>query len=251
MSRHPKPPKRETTDSGEVLPPAALEAQALEKDYGDAPALHPLTLRIETGQRVALLGHNGSGKTTFLRMAAGLLDPSDGSVTIATHVPTRLEARAMVSYLADTPTFYDDLSVWEHLEYVARMHGITEWEQHAADLLDHLGIYQRADDLPQRFSRGLKQKAAIAIAFIRPFDILLVDEPFVGLDSPGKEALLALFDQAANDGATLVVATHELSFVNKVDRIIALRDGILIHDGPVGDTDVEALVRHDAAGTAE
>jgi ABC-type multidrug transport system ATPase subunit len=157
----------------------------------------------------------------------------------------------MVSYLADTPTFYDDLSVWEHLEYVARMHGITEWEQHAADLLDHLGIYQRADDLPQRFSRGLKQKAAIAIAFIRPFDILLVDEPFVGLDSPGKEALLALFDQAANDGATLVVATHELSFVNKVDRIIALRDGILIHDGPVGDTDVEALVRHDAAGTAE
>jgi energy-coupling factor transporter ATP-binding protein EcfA2 len=79
----------------------------------------------------------------------------------------------------------------------------------------------------------------------------LVDEPFVGLDSLGKEALLALFDQAANDGATLVVATHELSFVNKVDRIIALRDGILIHDGPVGDTDVEALVRHDAAGTAE
>lgn len=251
MSRHPKPPKRETTEPAEKLPPAALEALALEKDYGDAPALHPLTLRVEFGQRVALLGHNGSGKTTFLRMAAGLLDPSGGSVTIATHEPVSLEARALVSYLADTPTFYDDLSVWEHLEYVARMHGLTEWEQHAADLLDHLGIYQRADDLPQRFSRGLKQKAAIAIAFVRPFDILLVDEPFVGLDSPGKEALLALFDQAGNDGATLVVATHELSFVNKVDRIIALRDGILIHDGPVGDTDVEALVRHDAAGTAE
>jgi ABC-type multidrug transport system ATPase subunit len=117
--------------------------------------------------------------------------------------------------------------------------------------LDHLGLYQRADDLPQRFSRGLRQKAAIAIAFIRPFELLLVDEPFVGLDSPGKEALLTLFDQAAADGATLVVATHELSFVNRVDRIVALRDGALIHDGPLGETDVEALVRHDAAGTAE
>jgi energy-coupling factor transporter ATP-binding protein EcfA2 len=74
----------------------------------------------------------------------------------------------------------------------------------------------------------------------------LVDEPFVGLDASGKEALLALFDQAAADGATLVVATHELSFVNKVGRIIALRDGAVIHDGPAGDTDVDALVRADS-----
>jgi energy-coupling factor transporter ATP-binding protein EcfA2 len=107
-------------------------------------------------------------------------------------------------------------------------------------------LYERADELPNRFSRGLRQKAAIAIAFVRPFELLLVDEPFVGLDASGKEALLALFDQAAADGATLVVATHELSFVNKVERIIALRDGVVIHDGPQGDTDVDALVRADA-----
>jgi energy-coupling factor transporter ATP-binding protein EcfA2 len=102
--------------------------------------------------------------------------------------------------------------------------------------------------LPQRFSRGLRQKAAIAIAFIRPFELLLVDEPFVGLDAAGKEALLALFDQAAADGATLVVATHELSFVNRVQRIVALRDGHLIHDGPPANTDIDALVRTDAVG---
>ena len=144
--------------------------------------------------------------------------------------------------------FYDDLSVWEHLEYVARMHGLADWEQQAADLLDHLGLYARAEELPQRFSRGLRQKAAIAIAFIRPFELLLVDEPFVGLDAAGKEALLALFDQAAADGATLVVATHELSFVNRVQRIVALRDGHLIHDGPPANTDIDALVRTDAVG---
>ncbi|MFM8390093.1 MAG: ABC transporter ATP-binding protein, partial [Actinomycetota bacterium] len=224
MSRHPKPPSQRnqnnqsnennnTSDNNEParrsapalqLPPAAVESIAIEKDYGDAPALHPLTLRIEHGQRLALLGHNGSGKTTFIRMAAGLLDPTAGSVTIDGHAPSSLEARALTSYLADTPVFYDDLSVWEHLEYIARMHGVTDWEQHAADLLDHLGLYARAEELPQRFSRGLRQKAAIAIAFIRPFELLLVDEPFVGLDAAGKEALLALFDQAASDGATLV-----------------------------------------------
>ena len=249
MSRHPQSPGRRTDgDTPRAqLPPAALESTAIEKDYGDAPALHPLTLRIEHGQRVALLGHNGSGKTTFLRMAAGLLDPTAGSVTIDGHAPASIEARTLTSYLADTPVFYDDLSVWEHLEYVARMHGVTEWEQHAADLLDHLGLYARAEELPQRFSRGLRQKAAIAIAFIRPFELLLVDEPFVGLDAAGKEALLALFDQAASDGATLVVATHELSF-NRVGRIVALRDGHLIHDGPPADTDIDALVRSDAVG---
>ncbi len=252
MSRHPTPPSRRNNDADgdttHLLPPAAIEAVAIEKDYGDAPALHPLTLRVEHGQTVALLGHNGSGKTTFIRMAAGLLDPTDGSVTIDGHAPSSIEARTLTSYLADTPVFYDDLSVWEHLEYVARMHGHADWEQQAADLLDHLGLYSRAEELPQRFSRGLRQKAAIAIAFIRPFELLLVDEPFVGLDAAGKEALLALFDQAAADGATLVVATHELSFVNRVQRIVALRDGHLIHDGPPANTDIDALVRTDAVG---
>ena len=261
MSRHPKPPgrkdeentansapntKAEPTTKAEPrieLPPASLEAHDITKEYGDAPALHPLNLRVEFGQRVALLGHNGSGKTTFLRMAAGLLDASSGSVTISGHEPQSLEARALTSYLADTPTFYDDLSLWEHLEFIARLHGVEEWDQLAADLLDHLGLYERADELPNRFSRGLRQKAAIAIAFVRPFELLLVDEPFVGLDAAGKEALLSLFDQAAADGATLVVATHELSFVHKVDRIVALRDGAVVHDGPLGTTDVDALVR--------
>ena len=262
MARHPKPPGRKESTSPNQntpdkntpqappkvkLPPASLEAIAIAKDYGDAPALHPLTLRVEHGERVALLGHNGSGKTTFLRMASGLLDSSSGSVTISDHAPHSLEARALTSYIADSPTFYDDLSLWEHLEFIARLHGVEEWDQLAADLLDHLGLYDRADELPQRFSRGLRQKAAIAIAFVRPFELLLVDEPFVGLDAAGKESLLHLFDQAAADGATLVVATHELSFVHKVDRIVALRDGAVVHDGPIGSTDVDALVRVDAS----
>ena len=243
MTRHPQPPQQSAAPHVPALPPAALELHAVEKTYGDAAALEPLSLRIETGQRVALLGHNGSGKTTMLRMASGLLGPTSGDITVFDSPAGSLTARARLSYIADQPTFYDDLSLWQHLEYVARLHGVSDWDQHAADLLDHLGMYERADDLPNSFSRGLKQKAAIAIAFIRPFELLLVDEPFVGLDAAGKEALLELFDQAHKDGAALVVATHELGFVNSVERLIALRDGALVYDGSPGNADVGELVR--------
>jgi ABC-2 type transport system ATP-binding protein len=220
----------------------ALACNELTKDYGDRPALAPLTLLVPIGQRVAVVGHNGSGKTTLIRMAAGLLDPSGGTVHVMGHASGTSEARASLAYLSDTPSFYDDLSLWEHLEYIARLHGVDEWDQIAADLLGHLDLYERADDLPNTFSRGLRQKAAIALAFVRPFEVLLVDEPFVGLDAAGKTALLELLDQADEDGATLIVATHELGYVDKVSRLIALRDGEVVHDGAPTEANVADLV---------
>lgn len=220
----------------------ALSVRGLAKDYGDRPALMPLDLEVPAGQHVALVGHNGSGKTTLLRMAAGLLDATAGSASICGHAAGSREARASLSWLSDTPTFYDDLSLWEHLEFVARMHGRAEWEPRAEELLAALHLTERRDDVPTTFSRGLRQKAAITLALIRPFQLLLVDEPFVGLDQAGKEALLRLLDEAAARGATLVVATHELAFVQRVERLLALRDGALVYDGPPAEADVHALV---------
>ncbi len=220
----------------------AFSAHGLGKDYGDRPALLPLDLEVPLGQHVALVGHNGSGKTTLLRMAAGLLDPSEGDARIVGHLAGTQQARQALSWLSDTPTFYDDLSLWEHLEFVANVHGASNWATRADELLERLRLTERRDDIPTTFSRGLRQKSAIALAMIRPFDVLLVDEPFVGLDQPGKEALLALLDDAAEAGATLIVATHELAFVHRVQRLLALRDGALVFDGAPGDTDVHALV---------
>lgn len=229
--------------------PAALTVDSVSKSYGNAPALDPISLTIDSGERVALIGHNGSGKTTLIRIASGLLDASEGSVHICGHPAGSLRARASLSFIADQPTFYDDLTLWEHLEYVSRLHGVDDWEQSAADLLGHLGLYDRADEMPNRFSRGLKQKAAIALGFVRPFDLLLVDEPFVGLDAAGKEALLDLLTSATDQGSTVVVATHELSFVHTVSRIVALRDGRLVYDGSSSGIDVDGLVRtEDPAG---
>jgi ABC-2 type transport system ATP-binding protein len=240
-STAPKAPAKPAGPKRPSGPPPALWCAGLTKEYGGLPALAPLDLVVQPRQAVALIGHNGSGKTTLLRMAAGLLEPSDGVVELLGHAAGSLEARATVSYLSDSPTFYEDLSVWEHLEYVARLHGREDWEQDGADLLDDLGLYERADDLPVTFSRGLRQKVSIALAFIRPFEVLLVDEPFVGLDAGGKTALLGLLD-AARGHAALLVATHELDFVHRVDRCLALRDGALAYDGATTGIDVLSLV---------
>ncbi len=230
-------------------PPGVIETAGLCKYYGDAPALCPLDLHVGVGERVSLIGHNGSGKTTLMRMLVGMLEPSGGSATIAGHAIGSIEARAAVSYLADQPVFYDDLTVWEHLEYIARLHGTDDWEQQAVDLVDMVGLTNRVDDLPTTFSRGLKQKAAITMAFVRPFDVMLIDEPFVGLDRLGREALLELLTLAHGDGATLVVATHELSSVRESSRLLALSNGEVTFDGDPEHADLAALtegVRQDS-----
>jgi ABC-type multidrug transport system ATPase subunit len=220
----------------------ALVAEGLTKTYDDLVALHPLDLRVEAGQSVALIGHNGSGKSTFLRMAAGLLDPTGGSLEIAGFDVDEIEARATTSFLPDDPVLYDDLSLREHVEYISRLHGGEGWDDYAEDLCDRLGLTDRVDDLPVRFSRGLRQKTSIVLALVRPFSLLLVDEPFVGLDQPGKVVLLELLDEVQTDGAATLVATHDPAYVDRVGRSIALRDGEVVFDGQATVDQVFALV---------
>ncbi len=219
----------------------AVEAVGLTKAYADLVALEPLDLVIPDGQRVVLVGHNGSGKTTLLRMAAGLLEPSGGEIRIVGAPAGSLDARAAVSYLPDNPVLYDDLSVLEHIEYVCRLHDADDWQERAVGLLAEMGLAERADDLPSRFSRGLRQKTAVVLALIRPFSVLLVDEPFVGLDPPGRAAFVDLLDDAVASGATVVVATHQMEYVERCQRVIALRDGAVVYDGPPGQVDVTLL----------
>jgi ABC-type multidrug transport system ATPase subunit len=219
-----------------------LVAEDATKAYADLVALAPLSLTVPPGQMVALIGHNGSGKSTFLRLAAGLLDLSGGSITIAGAVAGTSDARAAVSFLPDEPVLYDDLSVREHLAYVAALHGVDLGADELDGLIERVELSHRADDLPARFSRGLRQKTSIALGLIRPFELLLVDEPFVGLDVTGKAALLGILDELHADGAAVVVATHDPSFVERADRCVALRDGEVVHDGAATASDVLRLV---------
>jgi ABC-type multidrug transport system ATPase subunit len=219
-----------------------LSAHQATKAYGDLVALAPLDLQVASGQLVALIGHNGSGKSTFLRMATGLLDLSGGTIDVLGHPAGTSEARAAVSFLPDEPVLYDDLSVREHLAYVAALHGVDLHGEDLEALIERVGLSHRADDLPSQFSRGLRQRTSIALGLARPFELLLVDEPFVGLDLSGKEALLAIFDELHADGASIVVATHDPTFVERVDRCVALRDGVVVHDGRATVDEVSRLV---------
>jgi ABC-type multidrug transport system ATPase subunit len=224
------------------VPDPIFVADKATKSYADLVALAPLDLKIKAGEAIALVGHNGSGKSTLLRLASGLLDLTSGSVTIAGVPAGSADARAAASFVPDDPVLYDDLSVREHLGYIAALHGVDVGDAEIDALLDRVGLLHRADDLPARFSRGLRQKTSIAIGLIRPFRLLLVDEPFVGLDAPGKVSLLELLDEANADGAAIVVATHDPQFVERVTRCIALRDGEVIHDGKATASDVLRLV---------
>ena len=120
-----------------------LIAEHLGKAYDDLDALANFNLTCKPGELIALVGHNGSGKSTFLRLAAGLLEPTEGEVRIGGAPAGSLDARAELSFIPDEPVLYDDLSVNEHIEYIGRLHGFEEWPERADALLDALGLAAR------------------------------------------------------------------------------------------------------------
>lgn len=219
-----------------------LQTKDLEKDYGDDLGLHPTTLSIDPGELVLLVGPNGAGKSTLLGLCSGVLEPTGGSVLVAGEPAGTIDARTATSVIPDQPVLYDDLSVMEHAEYVARLHEMDEWEWRAKELLDALGLAHRADDLPSRFSRGLRQKTSLLLGLIRPFGLFLVDEPFVGLDAPGQRALVTLLEAEIKRGAAILVSSHQLDLADRATRCIGLRDGEVVHDGEASSDVVRRLV---------
>lgn len=219
----------------------SLEIDQLEKDYGDGLGLAPISFTAEAGELILVVGHNGAGKSTLIGLCAGTLEPTSGSVRVDGHDLGTEQARAAIANIPDHPVLYDDLSLLEHIEYISRLHGTTSWEQRASDLLEQLDLTDRAGDLPARFSRGMRQKASIVLALVRPFSLLLVDEPFVGLDAPAQKAMVDLLEHAAS-GATVLVASHQLDLADRASRCLGLRDGHLVHDGPSSADTVRGLV---------
>ena len=219
----------EATSGG--LSDAPLSAHALGRSYDGYIALGSFNLDVAAGELIALIGPNGAGKTTFLNLAAGLLEPTAGQVEIAGHVPGTVEARRALSYLPDTPVFYEDLSVVEHLEYVAALHGAEDPEARIDELIERLGLDGWEDALGSELSKGMKQKASIALALVRPFKVLLADEPLDGLDPPSRETLFAMLAETKATGAAIVVSTHRPDVIAAADRCVAIRDGRLAYDG--------------------
>jgi len=221
---------------------AALVAEGLAKDYGDGRGLQGVDLVVQPGEVVMLVGPNGAGKSTFLGCCSGLVEPSDGSSWSGGHLAGTIESRSATSYIPDSPVLYEDLSVWEHLEYIARLHETQEWADYAEDLLEMFNLDHRADELPTKFSRGLKPKTALMVGLIRPFSVLLIDEPFAGLDVPGQETLVEIVGDLADQGAAVICSTHQLELLPVATRLVGLQDGLLAFDGKPSEQQIRELV---------
>jgi len=214
-----------------------IRVENLRKRYGSFEAVAGVSFHVERGEVFGFLGPNGAGKTTTMKMIAGLLRPSDGSITIAGHDLARepLLARAALGFIPDRPYLYDKLTAFELLELVGGLHRMR-WADIGArgkELLETFGLAQWADTLVESFSHGMKQRLVFAAALLPRPPILVVDEPMVGLDPRGARLVKGIFRELCASGElTVFVSTHTLDVAEEVcDRIAIMHRGKIVIGG--------------------
>ena len=232
-----------------TLSPPALELRALTKTF-TRRAVDALDLTVPAGSLYALLGPNGAGKTTTLRMVAGLMTPDSGSIRVfgidtATHA---IDAKRIVAWLPDDPMLYDKLTPLEYLEFVAGLWGVAAdvARERAHELLHALDLWSHRFERCEGFSRGMKQKAALAGALIHDPRLLILDEPLTGLDAAIARQVKDLLSARVAAGATVILTTHILEVAERLaDRVGIICDGRLVAEGTVGE-----LARQTGEGAA-
>jgi heme exporter protein A len=190
----------------------ALESDGVRKMFGHFTALNSVTLSVQKGEFVALFGRNGAGKTTFLKIAATLMRPTKGDLRIE-GVDVRKEpeeARRHIGFLSHNTFVYRDLSALENLKFFCRLYSVDASETRLMDLLDRVGLRRRAHDAVRSFSRGLHQRVGIARVFLHNPSLILLDEPYTGLDAHAVEMLNGVLDEAVQAGKTVILTTHDL-----------------------------------------
>jgi ABC-2 type transport system ATP-binding protein len=217
----------------------ALRLSGLRKSFG-RPAVDGLDLTVRRGELYALLGPNGAGKTTTLRMVTGLLAPDAGDVEVLGIDLARDPAGAKrgMAYLPDDPLLYGKLRPTEYLEFVAGLWGIRahDAEPRARRLLDWLDLTKHAHELTEGFSRGMKQKLALAGALIHEPELLILDEPLTGLDAAAARQVKDLFVSHVEQGGTVILTTHILDVAERLaQRIGIIRQGRLIAEGTLAE----------------
>jgi heme exporter protein A len=213
---------------------ALITAVNLGKAFGFRPVLRGINLNIQRGMTVALLGPNGSGKTTLLRILSALSKPSTGELSIGGwKLPKEAAAvRAQLGVVAHLPLLYDDLSAEENLRFFARLYGMPEPAPRIAAMLDRVGLGKRGRDVVRTFSRGMQQRLALARAMLHDPAILLLDEPYTGLDVNGSLMLDALLAEWKAAGKTIIASLHEPSrAVALCDQAIVLKQGRVVYAG--------------------
>lgn len=207
-----------------------IDVQGLIKRFGPRVILRNLAFQAEEGEFVALLGPNGAGKTTFLHILASLSRPHKGKVQIAGYnLPGQAAAvRSRLGVVSHLPLLYGDLSAEENLRFYGRLYGTGRLETRIEDLLNLTGLRKRRRDLVRTFSRGMQQRLAIGRAIIHDPQVLLMDEPYTGLDQDACEMLDSILRQVAAQQRTVVITSHDLArVVDMATRFDVLSGGVI------------------------
>lgn len=223
---------------------SVLEVSEVTKRFGPIYALRGVSFHLEPGELVALFGPNGSGKSTLLRLIAGASRPTRGRVRVFGADPfVEPAARRRLGFLTHATFFYRNITGWENLRMYARMYGLDG--KRIEELADYLGIRERLGSRVREYSRGMRQRLALVRALLHDPDLILLDEPFSGLDPEGIQSLTELLQEKARAGKTVLMATHAPEITAPLaSRALVLISGCLVLDeqSPAGE-EIVALLR--------
>ena len=206
----------------------AIEIDGLDVQRGGRPVLHGLSLRLAAGRVTGLLGPSGCGKTTLIRSIVGVQRVAGGSVKVLDLPAGTPELRRRIAYVTQAPSVYADLTVAENLHYFARVLGAPA--ERVVEALAAVDLARSGDRMTGTLSGGQRSRVSLACALLGRPDVLVLDEPTVGLDPVLRRDLWALFHRLADDGATLLVSSHVMDEASRCDRLLLMRDGRLVAD---------------------
>ena len=210
-------------ESGNVV-----DVLGLGKVYGELRAVEGLSFHLHPGEVLGLVGPNGAGKTTTLRCLSGIIPSTEGKIAVLGHdlKSQPVAAKRALAFLPDEPKLFEFLTVWDHLNFFARLHGVEDWENKAAGLLFELELSGKEKQLPPELSRGMKQKLSIACGFLHDPRLLILDEPLTGLDPLGIRKMKESLKLLAALGAGIILSSHLLPLVEELcHRILIIARG--------------------------
>jgi ABC-2 type transport system ATP-binding protein len=215
-----------------------ITVTSFTKHYKGFAAVKDLSFTVQPGQILGLVGPNGAGKTTTLRALCGIVPPTSGHLLVAGHdiVKDPIAAKQNLGYIPDDPRLFDTLTVWEHLAFTAAAYRVANFERQAEALLQSFELSHKRDTLVHNLSRGMRQKVAIACAFLHDPKVILFDEPLTGLDPQGIRGIQQAIQERARDGAAIIISSHLLSlFENMCTHVMVLNLGECRRFGTMGD----------------
>jgi ABC-type multidrug transport system ATPase subunit len=230
-----------------------IDVRDLEKSFGTHRVVHGLNLQVAAGEVCGFLGANGSGKTTTIRMLCGLLTPDGGSGTclgldIVSDAP---RIRRQVGYMTQRFSLYEDLTVFENLDFVGRVYRLRGRRLAVQNIMDRMGLAGRAGQLAGHLSGGWKQRLALAACVLHEPKLLLLDEPTAGVDAEARREFWDLIHDMADEGLTTLVSTHYMDEAERCERIVYLSDGNIVAQGaPDHVARNSGLVTYEATGEA-